>query len=423
MILMFVVFAVLLAIGMPAAFSMGISGLLGILSIDGVSNIVVPQKIFLSLNSFPLLAVPLFVLTGEIMNSGGITKRIVSFSNALLRHWRGALSHVNIVTSMIMAGFSGSATADAVSVGAILIPAMVEDGYSPEYSAGVTAASACIGPIIPPSIIMVLYGGITGISIGKLFMAGIVPGILIGISQMLITMYYGVKNQWPKGKRSTGKELWAATKSAIWALLAPVIILGSILSGVCTATEAAALAVVYSLFVSIVIYKEMRLKDIFKVFQKASLNTAIPCLIISYASLFGYVITRENFARLLVDTFFSISTNPNVIMLLVIAMLMLVGLFIDGTVALITFSPILFPIGQQIGLDPIHFALIILMVIMIGTITPPVGLQLYVAASIAKVPVTKAVIWPFVAVMLVVVFLCAYVPGIVTFVPNLIFGN
>lgn len=421
MIIMFIAFAVLLASGLPAAFAMGTSGLIGILSIENASLIVVPQKIFLSLNSFPLLAVPLFVLTGEIMNTGGITKRIVTFSNAILRHWRGALSHVNILTSMLMAGFSGSATADAVSVGAIMIPAMVEDGYSPEFAAGVTAASACIGPIIPPSIIMVLYGGITGISIGKLFLAGIIPGILIGLSQMLITVYYGYKYNWPRKPRASIKEVLSSTKDAIWALFAPVIILGSILSGVCTATEAAALAVVYCLFISIVISKELKISDLPKVLRKAALSTAIPCLIISYASLFGYVITRENFAKVIVNMFFGISTNPSIVMLLVIAMLMLIGLFIDGTVALITFTPILYPIGQQMGFDPIHFAIIILIVIMIGTITPPVGLQLYVASSIAKVSISKTVIWPFVAAMLVVVFLCAYIPILVTFVPTLVF--
>ena len=420
MLMMFLAFAIFLALGMPAAFSMGISGLIGIFTLDGVTSVVIPQKIFMALNSFPLLAVPLFVLTGEIMNTGGITRRIVSFCNSMLRHWRGSLSHANIVTSMLMAGFSGSATADAVSVGAIMIPAMVEDGYSPEYSAGVTAASSCIGPIIPPSIIMVLYGGITGLSIGKLFMGGIVPGVLIGLSQMLITVYFGKKLGWPKYPRSTWAEKWTATKSAAWALFAPVIIIGSMFNGICTATEAATIAVMYCLFVSIVIYRDMSLKDIPKILLRAALNTAVPCLIISFASLFGFVITRENFASILVGFLFRISTDPNVVMLLVIVLLVIVGLFVDGTVALITFAPILFPLGETMGFSPIHFALIILMVIMIGTITPPVGLQLYVAASIAKVPVTKVVIWPFVIAMLAVVFLCAYVPAIVTFVPGLL---
>lgn len=420
MILMFLSFAILLALGLPAAFAMGTSGLLGLMTINGVAPVVIPQKIFAALNSFPLLAVPLFVLVGEIMNTGGITRRIVAFCNAWLRHVRGSLSHSNIVVSMLMAGFSGSATADAVSVGAIMIPAMVEDGYSPEYSAGVTAASSCIGPIIPPSIIMVVYGGITGLSIGSLFLGGIVPGILIGVAQMVVTVIYGKKLGWPKKPKASRKEKWETTKEASWALFAPVIIIGSLMNGICTATEAATIAVMYCLFVSIVIYKDLSIKDIPAVLKRAAQNTAIPCLIISFAGLFGFVLTRENFAKMLVENMFSISQNPHVVMLLVIILLMIVGLFVDGTVALITFAPILFPIGDMMGFAPVHFALIILMVIMIGTITPPVGLQLYVAANIAKVPITKVVIWPFVISMLVIVFACAYFPPLVTFVPNLL---
>lgn len=419
MLWMFITFALFLGLGLPAAFAMGTSGLIGLLTIDGVSAAVIPKKIFEALNSFPLLAVPLYVLVGEIMNTGGITRRLVAFCNAWLRHIRGSLSHSNIVVSMIMAGFSGSATADAVSVGAIMIPAMIKDGYSPEYSAGVTAASSCIGPIIPPSIIMVLYGGITGLPIGTLFLGGIVPGILIGLSQMVVTVIYGKRLNWPKYPRASFQEKWNVTKDAIWALLAPVIIIGTLMLGVCTATEAGAITVLYCLFISIFIYHDLPIKKIPAVLKRAARNTAIPCLIISFAGLFGFVLTRENFASILVGKMFSISQDPHIVMLMVIILLMIVGLFVDGTVALITFAPILFPIGQMMNFPPIQFALVILMVIMIGTITPPVGLQLYVAANIAKVPITKVVIWPFVIAMIAVVIACAYIPELVTFVPTL----
>ena len=419
MLWMFITFALFLGLGLPAAFAMGTSGLIGLLTIDGVSAAVIPKKIFEALNSFPLLAVPLYVLVGEIMNTGGITRRLVAFCNAWLRHIRGSLSHSNIVVSMIMAGFSGSATADAVSVGAIMIPAMIKDGYSPEYSAGVTAASSCIGPIIPPSIIMVLYGGITGLPIGTLFLGGIVPGILIGLSQMVVTVIYGKRLNWPKYPRASFQEKWNVPKDAIWALLAPVIIIGTLMLGVCTATEAGAITVLYCLFISIFIYHDLPIKKIPAVLKRAARNTAIPCLIISFAGLFGFVLTRENFASILVGKMFSISQDPHIVMLMVIILLMIVGLFVDGTVALITFAPILFPIGQMMNFPPIQFALVILMVIMIGTITPPVGLQLYVAANIAKVPITKVVIWPFVIAMIAVVIACAYIPELVTFVPTL----
>lgn len=420
MVPMLIAFIIMLLIGFPVAFAMGIAGCAGIIAIGGVAPVMLPQRVFLTLNSFPLLAVPLFILSGELMNTGGITRRIVAFCSTLLRSWRGSLAHVNILTSVVMAGFSGSATADAVCVGGLLIPAMIEDGYSPEFSAGVTAASACIGPIIPPSLTMVLYGGITGLSIGAMFMGGIIPGLLIGGAQMLIVVYYGRKLNWKKGGLAPLREIWNSTKEAIWALIAPVIILGGIMTGICTATEAAVVAVVYALIVGLFVYREFGIKDIPDIFYKCAVNTAIPCIIISLSALFGFVLTRENFAVHVINFFFGISDNPQVIYLLIVIMLFIVGLFLDGTVALMIFTPLLFPLGDQLGYDPVHFALVIIVTILVGTVTPPVGLQLYIAASIAKVPITKVVIWPFVVVMMAVVLLMTYVPVIVTFIPRMV---
>ena len=420
MVLMTTIFALLLVTGFPVAFAMGISGFVALLVEGTVAPIMIPQKIFLTLNSFTLLAVPLFILSGELMNTGGITRRIVRFSSTLLRQWRGSLAHVNILTSMIMAGFSGSTTADAVSVGGILIPAMVEDGYSPEFSAGVTAASACIGPIIPPSLTMVIYGGITGLSIGSMFLGGIIPGILIGLSQMAVVAYYGRKYHWKNGSKASIRELWSSFREASWALFAPVIILGGIVTGVTTATEAAVVAVVYSLIIGLFVYRELTIKEIPKIFVKCAVNTAIPCIIISLASLFGFVMTRANFGSYLVTTFTSFSSNANVLYFLIILLLLVVGLFVDGTVAMMIFVPLLFPLGTQLGYDPIHFAVVIIITILIGTVTPPVGLQLYIAASIAKVSITKVIIWPFVVVMLLVLLACTYFPPLITFIPNLV---
>lgn len=420
MIITIVLFMIMLLMGFPVAYAMGIAGMWGLLDFGTVSDVMAAQKCFSTMNSFTLMAVPFYILAGELMNTGGITRKLIRFCSLLLQHWRGALAHANVLVSMIMAGFAGSATADAVSVGAIMIPAMEEDNYTPEFSAGVTAASSCIGPIIPPSLTMVIYGGITGLSIGTLFMAGIVPGILIGFAQMGVCAYYGRKENWAKKKRAKLREILSAAWDAKWALVAPVIVLGGIMSGAFTATEAGIVLVIYSFFVSVFAYKEIKLKDIPALLNKACVSMAIPCMIICLASLFGQVITRGNFATILCGDLLDITTNPTLILLMVIGILFVVGLFLDGTVAMMIFVPVLFPIGNIVGLDPIFFAIIIMITILVGTITPPIGLQLFIAAGIAKVPVTKVVIWPFVLVMVALLIVFTFVPEFITLVPKLL---
>ncbi|MCI9332445.1 MAG: TRAP transporter large permease [Oscillibacter sp.] len=420
MILTILIFMALLLLGFPVAYAMGLAGLWGMLDFGTVSDVLAAQKCFTTMNSFTLMAVPFYILAGELMNTGGITRKLIRFCSLLLQHWRGALAHANVLVSMIMAGFAGSATADAVSVGAILIPAMQEDGYTPEFSAGVTAASSCIGPIIPPSLTMVIYGGITGLSIGTLFMAGIVPGILIGLAQMSVCAYYGHKERWVKKSRASLCEISAAAWEAKWALVAPVIVLGGIMGGLFTATEAGIVLVIYSILVSVFAYKEIRIRDLPGILNKACVSMAVPCMIICLASLFGQVITRGNLASILCGGMLDITENPTLILMMVIGILFAVGLFLDGTVAMMIFVPVLFPIGNTVGLDPIHFAIIIMITILVGTITPPVGLQLFIAAGIAKVPVTKVVVWPFVFAMVALLVLFTFVPEFVTMVPNLL---
>ena len=421
-IVMLISFITLLLLGMPVAFAMAISGTLALFGLSNISWILVPQRMFLALNSFPFLAIPLFILAGELMNTGGITRRIVNFADSLLRQLRGGLAYVNVLTNIIMAGFSGSATADAVAIGSIMIPAMVDDDYPPGFSAGLTASASCIGPIIPPSITMVMYGAITGVSIGSMFLGGFIPGLLIGVGLMILVYFYAKKYNFKSSKRATLSEIFASFKDAIWALIAPIIILVGIISGIITATEAGVIAVVYAFIVGVFIYKEIDIKDIPKVLAKAGLSTAVPSIIISCSAVFGWILARENFAIGITDLFMSISTNPDIVYFMIILMLFIIGLFVDGSVAIIVFSPILFPIGNQMGYDPIHFALVIVITIMIGTVTPPVGLQLYIGASIAKIPISKVTIWPFVAVMMLVLFLITYVPVLVTFIPHLVFG-
>jgi len=418
---MIIIFIILLFAGMPVAFAMAISGTLAVIGLGEVSPILVPQKLFMSLNSFTLLAVPFFILAGELMNVGGITKRIVNFSKALVGHVKGSLAMVNVVTNIIMAGFSGSATADAVAVGTIMIPAMEKEGYPPEFTVGLTASAACIGPIIPPSLVMVIYGGITGLSIGKMFLGGIVPGLLIGFALMAIVGYYARKNNWPRGEKTSTSKLISNFKQTFLALLAPLIILGGIITGLTTATEAGVIAAVYSFIISFFVYKEINLKQIPKILSNAAINTAVPMIIIAGASSFGWILARQNFAKILADTLFGITTNPHILYFLLICLLLLIGLFVEGMAAMIMFVPVLFPLGNQLGLDPIHFAMIIMITILVGTVTPPVGLQLYVAASIAKISINKVIIWPFVLAMVTVIFLITYIPSLVTYIPSLFF--
>lgn len=419
---MIIVFTILLFLGMPVAFAMAISGTIAMLQLGEVSPLLIPQRFFMSLNSFPLLAVPFFILAGEIMNRGGITQKIVDFAKVLIGHKRGSLAHVNVVSNIMMAGFSGSATADAVAIGSIMIPAMKKEGYPPGFAAGLTASAACIGPIIPPSCVMVLYGAITGLSIGRMFIAGFIPGLIIGIGLMILVAYYARKYNWPYGKKPTFREIIHAFKETFLALLAPVIILGGIMLGISTATEAGVVAVVYALIIGIFVYKKIKFKDIPKLFLDAAINTAVPMVIIAGASIFGWILARQNFASGLTAFLLSVTNSPPIIYFLVICMLLLIGLFVEGTAALLIFVPVLFPMGNQLGFEQIHFAMVIMITILIGTITPPVGLQLYIGADIAKIPISEVVVWPFVIVMIAVVLLITYIPSLVTFLPNLIFG-
>ena len=406
---------------MPVAFAMAISGTLAVFRLGDVSPLLIPQRMFMSLNSFPLLAVPFFILAGELMNTGGITRRIVGFSKALIGHMSGSLAQVCVVSNIIMAGFSGSATADAVAIGSVMIPAMKKDGYPPEFTVGLNASAACIGPIIPPSLVMVVYGAITGLSIGKMFIGGLIPGLAIGIGLMILVAFYAHKNNWPHGKKSTIFEIISAFRKAFLALLAPVIILGGIITGIMTATEAGVIAAVYALILGIFIYKEITFKQLPKILTDADINTAVPVVIISCASIFGWVLARENFASSISNFIFGVTTNPYVSYLLIICILLIIGLFVEGMAALIIFAPVLFPLGNQLGFDPIHFGLVIMITILIGTVTPPVGLQLYVASSIAKISISKVIIWPFVTVMVIVLLIVTFIPSLVTYLPSIIF--
>lgn len=421
LLMLFISFLILLFINTPVAFAMGIASLLAVwLKSDLPLNMLV-TRMFVAVDSFPLMAIPFFIMAGTIMNAAGITKRIVDFSRSLVGYIRGGLAHVNIVASMFFAGISGSATADASALGSMLIPIMVEDNYSPEFSVAVTATSSTIGPLIPPSIMMVIYGVISNVSIAALFFGGFIPGVLVGIALMVMSYFISVKRGYGTVCAFSIKNIWVNFKRALIALMMPVIILGGVLSGVFTATEAGVVATVYAIIIGLFVYKTIKFKDLPKLFINSAVITTICLFVIATASIFGWLLAWEGFPETILNLLLKMSENPKNIQILIIVFILLLGLFIEGIPVLIIFAPIFIPVMSHFGLDLLHFGIIFIMAILIGSVTPPVGILLYICCGIAKIPVSKAskIIWPFVFMMILVLFLCVLFPPLTTFIPKM----
>ena len=418
--ILFLAFFALMAVGAPIAIALGASTLLTLV-VNGHTDmlLMLPQKMMTALDSFPLMAVPLFILTGQLMNNGGITRRIVRLSNVIVGHVRGGLSHVNVVASMIFAGISGSATADTAGIGSVLIPAMIEDGYEEDWAVGITAASSTIGPIIPPSILMVIYGFMTQLSIAKLFLVGLVPGIIIGLALIAAGYILAVKRGQARKARASLKQMLLALKDGWPPLLAPLIIIGGITTGVFTATEAGVIAALYALILGLV-YRELNFRNLIEVVFTSAVNTTVVLFIVACASSFGWVIGYEQLPMTLVGILNSITTNPHLMLFLILVVMLLLGMVMEGMVMLLVFVPVFIPLANVIGLDPYHFALLMIVCIEIGGLTPPVGLLLYIACGVSHVPIRRVtrLVWYFVAVMVVVLLLLAYVPGLATWLPD-----
>jgi len=417
-------FLTLLFLGVPMAFSAGFSSLIAFILKSPLPPVIVIQKIYNQLDSFSLMAVPLFVLTGQLMTSGGITRRIINFSRIFVGKIPGSLSHVNVLTSMLFAGISGSATADTAGVGSILIPAMLEEGYEEDWAVGITAASSTIGPIIPPSVLMIVYGAITQLSIGRLFLAGLIPGILVGISLLVVGYILAKRRRKERPAfHITPNEAWIAFQDCWPTLLTPVIIIVGITGGVFTPTEAGVVSALYAFALGI-IYGELSVKRIIDTLWVTAKSTIIVLFIIGCAAPFGWVLTHENVPVYIVDFLTSLSSHPAMMMLFTIVIMLISGLFIDGLAAMLIFVPVLFPVANQLGIDPYHFAVVIIVAIEIGGITPPVGILLYIACGVNNIPVRNVspLIWVFVFALVVVLFLVAYIPLLATFVPDLLMG-
>lgn len=414
-------FFVLLCLGVPIGISLGLSSLIGLVVFSDIPLVVVVQRMFVSVDSFPLLAVPLFMLAANLMGSGGISRRIIDFSSSVVGHFRGGLAQVNIFASMVFAGISGSSVADTAGIGKVVIPAMIEKKYDRGYTAAVTAISSTIGSIIPPSIPMVVIGSMVGVSVGKLFLGGIIPGILIGVIQMVIAWVIAKKAGYPKQRDGFNFLFFLRQlKRAIWALLLFIIIIGGIILGIFTPTEAGAVAVVYALVVGTFVYKELDLKSITKALWDTALSTSKVFFVISTAGLFTWILTAYGFPNVIRDFLFSITSSPTMIMILVCLIILVITTFMESLSTLTLLIPILYPIVEQVGIDPIFFGVMVVICLGVGMVTPPVGLCLYVASDISEVsvPTTTKALLPFIGAVLGIVVLLFVFPQLITFIPN-----
>jgi C4-dicarboxylate transporter DctM subunit len=425
--ILFLSMIILLILGMDIGFVMLTSSIVvvGLSYVTGDFAIpfeVIPQYLFGGVDSFSFTAIPLFILAGEIMNRGGITDKLVEFSQKMVGHIRGGVAQTGVAINVVMAGISGSAVADCTATGSILIPAMKKDGYSLERSSAIIASASTIGPVFPPSIPMVIIGSLAGLSVGKLFLAGIVPGLLMGIALMIYIYLYAKRTNMPRHRKSTFQERMAATKSASLALLMPIIIIGSIMSGIVTPTECAVLAVLYALGVAGLHYKSIRLHDLKEIFVNAAISTGSIMIIAAGGVLFGWLATYYNLGDVVQDFLLSISSSPIVILIIINVLLLLLGMVLEAIPIILLVVPILYPMLTNLGIDPIHFSMIVIVNLMIGLITPPVGLHLFITSSIAKVPITAVIkeSFPFMMVLLIVLALVTFVPAISTFIPNLL---
>lgn len=414
-------FVSFLILGIPIAFVLGLTSFVALLYSGNIPLLLMPKEMFSGTDSFPLLAVPFFMLAGNLMNAGGITKRLINFCNILLGYVRGGLALVNIVASMFFAGITGAAAADASAIGSILIPAMVEEKYDRDFSAAVTAAASTMGPIIPPSIPMIIFGAIAELSVGALFLAGVIPGVMIGLSLMGVAYVISRKRHYPKEKVKSVKDFFIGLKDAFLALLMPAIIMGGILGGIFTPTEAAVVAVVYAFIVSFFIYREIRWKDIPKVLIDSVVTTSILMLVIANSAIFGWILANQQVPQAVAQIFLSISNNKWMILFLLNIFLLFVGTFMETTASLIILTPILFPLAVKVGIDPIHFGLVMVLNLVIGLITPPLGVCLFIACSIAKITLEQIVkaILPFLIAAIAILFVVTYIPELCLWIPRM----
>lgn len=423
--LMGIVFLVLTLIGLPIAFVLGISSLIPLTVDSGFNLMIMPQRILAGIDSFPMLALPFFLLAAGFMNGGGIITRIIKMFNVLFGHIRGSLAYTNVGASMFFAGVSGSGIADTSSIGSILIPAMKEEGYDAEFSVAVTAASSVLGPIIPPSIPLIIYGVVTGTSVVKLFLGGLVPGLLLAGTQFVLCYYYAKKRNYPVRGRVSFKDGVAAFRDGFWALIMPLLLVLGIIFGVFTVTELAAVTVVYGLIVGMFVYRSLSLKDVPRIMAEVAIDTGVVMFVIGATTLFSWVLTMYRVPQAVSMVIGAFAGNRIILLILINVLFLLAGMFLDSTPATLMLVPILLPAVRAAGIDLIHFGVVIVFNMMLGLLTPPVGICLMLGAQMGKISISRAfkAAIPFLIMGFVILLLITYIPPLVTFVPNLFFGK
>lgn len=418
--LMIIVFFGCMLIGVPMAYSAGLATISYVLT-SGIPLTVLAQQMFVSADNFSMIAIPLFILAGDFMNNGGITKAIMHFARALVGHIRGSLAHVTILANMMFAAMSGSANAACAVMGSMMIPEMKDEGYDDGFACAVTASSSILGPIIPPSIIFVLYGSITGTPVSSLLVAGIVPGVLIGLFFMIAAYLFARVHKYPTSAHVSWKERLSAFVHAIPALMAPLIIVGGILSGIFTATEAGAIAALYALIVGFVT-KQLTVKVMWRSVLNAAKVTAAILFMTGTAKAFAWVLTSRQIPQKLAAAIMSISSNQFTFFLLTVLFLLLIGCFVVETASVPILAPIFAPLAAQFGINPVHFGVIFVLLVSVGALTPPVGSMLFVSAKVGETPVTKIIrnLTPFYIALLAALILLIAIPELVTFLPSLV---
>ena len=415
-----IAFVLLAAAGVPIAVGMGIAVIVTMAFFTPLPTIGAMQRMITGVDSFVLISIPFFMLTGRLMNVGGITTRLFAFARSLVGPIRGGMAHANVLANMILAGMSGSAVADAGGMGVVVIKAMQSQGYRKELAAAITVAASTIGPIIPPSIPMVIYGAMAEVSVGKLFLGGFVPGVLMGLSLMGLIAFWSRRERLPADQPYHLREIWKAFREAFLSLLTPIILIGGILSGIFTPTEASAVAAVYAFVLSFFILRTVKVADIPGIIVDTFVTTAVVTFIISTTSGFSYLLIIGKIGTLLVESTLALTHNPYVVLLIVNVALLILGCLMEAGVLLILLTPILVPLMKSLGVDLVHFGLIMVLNLMIGVATPPVGMCLFVVSEANNIKLERLMreVIPWCVPLILVLFLITYIPGLVMWVPN-----
>ena len=417
-------FVVTLAFGVPVAVCLGLSSLAYILS-AGLPVVIIPQRMFAGMDVFVLLCIPGFILAGNLMNFGGITERIIRLANALVGWMRGGLAMANVADSMMFGGVSGTAVADVAATGSVMIPGMKRSGYPGDFAAAITAASSTVGPMLPPSVPMIIVGALSGISVGQLFLAGAVPGVLMGIAMAITCYILAVRRNYPRQEWKGFGELVAAFLSAFWALAMTGLIIGGLLTGVATPTETAIVACLYAFVVGAFIYRELPVRAVPRIIVNSAVSSAGILALVGFANVFGSILASERIPQMLVSGVLALSDNPLIVILLINLLLLVVGMFMETIAALIILFVPLLGLATSVGIDPLHFATFAVLNLMIGLTTPPIGVCLFVACNIAREPLAKVVVAviPFLISNIIVLLLVSYYPPFATWLPTTLLGS